>query len=88
MRLTSSGQIEFLKNETSFQRLIDLVCSPDPLEERFFSEIDMLNASQGGSLRFQKSKEGEWITHILGSRRQRRRKDTSPTDTIEELEDH
>lgn len=36
MRLTSSGQIEFLKNETSFQRLVDLVCSPDPLEERFF----------------------------------------------------
>ena len=37
------------------------------MKNGFFSEIDMLNASQGGSLRFQKSKEGEWITHILGS---------------------
>ena len=53
--------------ETALKELEALAFNPDPLEERFFLEMEMVERITGMINALPEEERGKWIHHILGS---------------------
>lgn len=53
--------------ETIFNQLSDLALNSDPLEEKFFLEMEMVEHLAGMINELPAEERREWIHHILGS---------------------